>query len=98
MPIDTITIPVFEAVLGGWFIEDLAPDDYNLRVMLYSYDTLLTGDTVTVTTQSIFGTERAWKADLDGYPTIIPTYGDFDNDGINEILVGTSSNIMACSP
>jgi len=96
--IDTFSVPVFRGILGGWFVEDLDEGNYDIRLMVYSYDTLLAADTVSVTVQSIFSTDRAWKAEVDGYPTIIPTYCDFDNDGINEILVGTSSSIMAFNP
>jgi len=96
--IDTFSVPVHDGTLGGWFLEDLGQGDYILRLSVYSYDSLLTADSVNIMVQSIFTTDRAWKAELDGYPTIIPNYGDFDNDGINEILIGTSSGVHAFAP
>lgn len=92
--IDTFTVPVFDDVLGGWFLESVPTGNYDLRLSVYSYGDLLAADTVAVMVQSIFETDRAWKADLVAYPTIVSTYCDFDNDGANEILTGTSSEIM----
>ncbi|MEW5922827.1 MAG: S8 family serine peptidase [Candidatus Zixiibacteriota bacterium] len=96
--IDTFTVPVFDDILGGWFLEGIPTGNYDLRLSLYSYGDLLSADTVTVTVQSIFETDRAWKANLAAYPTIVTTYCDFDNDGSNEILTGTSSEIMVFNP
>ncbi len=87
------TIPAFKETIAGWYLENIIPGAYNLRLSLYNSDILLVADTITVNIQSIFETEHAWRVPLGGYPTIIPNYGDFDNDGANEIIVGTSTGI-----
>ena len=93
---DTITqlsTPIYQSSFAGWIIEDIPAGDYTLRLSVYSR----TGDSVVhsipVCVKSIFTTDRAWKIDLAADPTIIPNYGDFDNDGNNEIVVGASSGV-----
>ena len=96
--ISSLTVPIFNASVGGWFLEDIPAGDYDLRLRLFSYENLLAVDSIAVQMHSIFSTDRAWKTHFDGYPTIIPNYGDLDNDGINEIIVGTSSGILVFCP
>ncbi len=93
---DTIAIrttPVYQSSFAGWIIEDIPAGEYTLRLTMYTQ----TGDSVVysipVYVKSIFSTDRAWKANLDADPSIIPNYGDFDHDGNNEIVVGTSSGV-----
>lgn len=88
-----VSVPVFGDVVGGWYLEDIPQGDYHIRLSIFANDSIMASDTVTVHVQSIFSTEHAWRANLNGYPTIIPNYGDFDGDGVNEIIVGTSSGI-----
>lgn len=93
--ISDASIPVFDGVLAGWYLEDVTAGSYDIRLTVVSSDSTSVSDTITIDVQSIFSTEDAWKADLDGYPTVIPNYGDFDADGENEIIVGTSSGVTA---
>jgi len=90
-----ISVPIYNEVIEGWFLEEIPEGDYNLRLAMYSLGSIIAADTVTVHVQSIFATDQAWKTKVDGYPAIISTYCDYDNDGVNEILLGTSSGISA---
>jgi Subtilase family/FlgD Ig-like domain/FG-GAP-like repeat len=97
---DTITVqtvPAFGTTLAGWFVEDITAGDYTLRISVYSRAGLAASDSVLLHIESIFSTNRAWKAKLDGITTIVPNYGDFDADGTNEILVGYSDGIKVYS-
>ncbi|MCK4574636.1 MAG: S8 family serine peptidase, partial [candidate division Zixibacteria bacterium] len=87
------TVPIFDDVLGGWFLEEMSETDYSLRVTIYANGVPVMSDSISVTVQSIFSTEQAWRSHLNGYPGIISNYGDFDGDGYNEIIIGTSSGI-----
>jgi hypothetical protein len=93
-----VSVPVFGDEITGWYLEDIQEGRYNLRLSLYDKSGLVAQDTTAVNVQSIFSTENAWKTVMDGYPTIVPTYGDFDGDGQNEIIIGTSSGIKAFNP
>lgn len=93
---DTIairTVPLFNDFLARWFIDDLPPGDYTLKLTIYSRSGFAGAYELPVHIGSIFATERAWKVGLGQFPGIIPNYGDFDNDGVNEIVIGGSDGI-----
>lgn len=93
---DTIavrTVPLFDDFLARWFIDDLPAGDYDLKLTLYSRSGFAGYYQLPVHIGSIFATERAWKIGLGQFPGIIPNYGDFDDDGLNEVVVGGSDGI-----
>ena len=97
---DTImvqTVAAFGTTLAGWYVEGITAGDYTLRMSVYSRSGLVASDSILLHLESIFSTDRAWKAKLDGITTIIPNYGDIDADGANEILVGDSKGIKVFS-
>lgn len=96
--IASVSWPLYDEAIEGWFLEEIPESPYDLRLSLYSFDSLLKADTISVYIQSMFGTDQAWKAPVNGYPAIITTYCDHDNDGVNEILLGTSAGMMAFNP
>jgi subtilisin family serine protease len=93
-----VTTPIYQNAIDGWFLEDIVFPDNFLRLSLHLGDSVIAEDSIRVHVRSIFATEHAWKTNLHGYPTIIPNYGDIDGDGINEIIVGTSSGIEVFTP
>jgi len=96
--ISRVTIPVFDDVIGPWYTEELPEGAYFVRLLLYDGAGLLRADTIAVTVRSVFSTDQAWRIGYDGYPSIIPNYGDLDNDGVNEIIIGTSGGVRLFDP
>jgi len=92
-PIADGTVPVFDDKIAGWFLEGIPEGNYYVRLATYDDTGMVDADIVYLHVQSIFDTDQAWQSSIDGYPTIIPNYGDFDGDGINEIIVGHSAGI-----
>jgi len=91
--LDNGSTPAFNERLAGWFLEGLTEGDYFLKLTVMHIDESIDEDSIQVHVRSIFSTESAWKTEINGYPAIIPTYGDFDNDGQNEIVFAHSSDI-----
>jgi subtilisin family serine protease len=88
-----MSVPIYGEEIAGWFLDSLTQASYLLRLSVFSNSGLIASDIISVRVRSIFSTEHAWRASLEGYPTIIPNYGDLDDDGANEIIVGMSSGI-----
>ena len=91
--INSSSVPAFDNIIGEWSTGELAEGTYILRLTMLSNENSEIFHETEVHVQSLFSSENAWKIPLDGVPSIIPNYGDFDGDGINEIVVGTSSGI-----
>jgi hypothetical protein len=85
--------PAYGVYVTGWATGELTDEQYILRLTVsFTDDTFITEE-VTVNIQSLFENEHAWKSPISSQPSIIPNYGDFDNDGNNEIIVGTDEGI-----
>jgi len=91
--ISSSSVPAFDNVVGEWSTGELTEGIYILRLTMVSKNNGEIFNEIEVQVQSLFSSVDAWKVPLDGVPSIIPNYGDFDGDGINEIVVGTSSGI-----
>ncbi|MFH2034949.1 MAG: S8 family serine peptidase [Candidatus Zixiibacteriota bacterium] len=91
-------IPIFDEKAASWYLEDIPAGDYSLKLTVYSSDGPIAADSIMIHLQSIFDTESAWRVELGNYPVIIPNYGDFDNDGQNEIIIGTATGIKSYNP
>ena len=96
--IDESTVPVDNGKLAYWDVNSLADGWYTLSLSVYSDAGLEDSTAMPVYIQSIFSTENAWKLNFSDYVAIVPNYGDFDNDGSNEIVVGTESGIYFINP
>jgi len=91
--IATGTVPIYNDKIAGWFLEDIPVGDYYVQLAIYDDTGIISADAILLHTQSIFDTDQAWRSSVNGYPTIVPNYGDFDGDGVNEIIVGHSMGI-----
>ncbi len=89
----TSSIPVYEDELLFWNFPDYPDGQYNLRLSVYSGETLAAVETISLWLQSIWSTEHAWKVPIADTISEFPTYADIDNDGDNEIIIGTDHGI-----
>jgi subtilisin family serine protease len=92
------TIPVINDELGIWQSGNLSDGNYTLRLSVYSSGGLAASDTLSVYYRSYFSSEQAWRISFSPDITCFPNYGDFDNDGINEIVLGTREGILFYNP
>ncbi len=87
------SIPIFENDLADWNSISLLTGDYSLRVSVYSTTGLESADTVMVTIGSVFTPPDGWMTQLNGVLAPIANYADVNQDGIYEILMGTSTGM-----
>ncbi len=97
-PLAEITAPVFHDIMAAWYIKIDNGNLFSLRLTSFTTTGLEVADTVKVTVESILNTSDAWKVHLPGLPSAIANYGDYDGDGINEIVIGTDAGIVFISP
>ncbi len=93
-----IVTPTYSDILKSWYINIDDGNVFSVRLTLFTATGLELSDTVTVTVESILSTQDAWKVHLPGLPSAIASYGDYDGDGVNEIIVGTDAGIVFLSP
>jgi hypothetical protein len=86
-------IPVYEGILLDWCADSMDVGEYTLKLKLYSISGLVDTQIVPIYVESYFSGENAWQAYAGSRTTCSPNYGDFDNDGINEIIVGNSEGL-----
>jgi len=87
------TAPAFNTKLTSWSASNLPGGNYILRLSAYSSDGIVASNSLTLHLKSLFTPDNGWRIALDGDVTFVPTYGDIDGDGANEIIVGTSRGI-----
>jgi subtilisin family serine protease len=92
------TIPIVDDELAIWSTSELEDDVYNLRLLVWANSVLVLADTISVQVLSLFNNEDGWKVSFSEDITNVPNYGDFNNDGINEIVVGTDNGLRFFSP
>lgn len=94
-----ISMPVFEDELTIWNTSALSDGWYTLRLSVYSSSGQEEAfDSTLVYVQSPFSGENGWKLSFTDTVAVVPNYGDFDNDGVNEIVVGTNEGILFYNP
>lgn len=93
-----LSMPVKEALISDWIVEPIPEGEYTLRVAVYSTNGLESLHEIQIFVRSSFSSENAWKVNLNATAPIAANYGDFDNDGLDEIIVGTSSGIKVYNP
>ncbi|HEQ98076.1 MAG TPA: hypothetical protein ENO22_01900 [candidate division Zixibacteria bacterium] len=91
-------IPVKDDFLGEWKASALETANYHLRLSLYSDSGVVAQDTVEVYLEHILAQEGNWKIEVANQISTVLNYGDFDNDAVNEIVVGTASGIKFYTP
>jgi len=85
--------------LGNWNSGILNSGIYTLRLSVYSSAGLEASTAAKVTSLSPFAGENGWSVYIssDAMPQF-PNYGDFDNDGVIDIIVGSSNGIKFYTP
>jgi subtilisin family serine protease len=96
--IGQFNIPVYDGELAVWAISGLADGIYTIRLTLFSQEELIDTDSVSMIVQSPFSSENGWKFTFDAAIAYIPNYGDFDNDGAYEIVIGTETGVRFLNP
>ncbi|MEW5924400.1 MAG: S8 family serine peptidase, partial [Candidatus Zixiibacteriota bacterium] len=87
-------IPVIDgSELGIWSSADSSVGQYTLRLSVYSESGLKATETATVTLIDPFGGNNGWAVSISDETASLPNYGDFDNDGMTDIVVGTSTGL-----
>jgi subtilisin family serine protease len=85
--------PVENSLLCTFNSNNLIPGAYFIKLAVYSGSNLIGMDIKSIYISQPFSGENAWKISLDTIVSDVPTFGDFDGDGINEIALGTASGI-----
>jgi hypothetical protein len=95
----TSSIPTDNGKLAVWNGPSLPSGIYYLRLSVFSQLGLQEADTILFNSESIYSSGNAWRNSFNDNPvSIVPSYGDFNNDGINEIVVGTKQGLKFYSP
>ena len=92
------TRPVYEDLLYEWTTGTLADGHYALRLTMLTSDNQTLSDTVQLYVRSPFSDGYGWRVQLGAALGMIPNWGDFDNDGVNEIIVGTEDSLCFYNP
>ncbi|MBD3218369.1 MAG: S8 family serine peptidase [candidate division Zixibacteria bacterium] len=92
------TSPVSDDSLGVWDAAALSEGIYSLKLAVYSDSILQAEDSMNVYLESVLTSGGNWKHSFTSRTTIVPNYGDIDNDGQYEIVVGTESGIYFFNP
>jgi len=98
---DTIVvsgIPCPGGDMTTWRCGDVPEGWYTLRLSVYSTTGLEEQSTLAIVVKSLFSGDRGWSVHLDTTLGVHPTYGDFDDDGLNEIVVGAASGLYFFNP
>jgi hypothetical protein len=90
--------PACQSEIVTWVAGNLPMGEYVLRLSVFSNDDRVGSSVVKVFLNSPFAEPNGWRISLGSDASIIPNYGDFDNDGICEIVVGTSDGIRFFNP
>ncbi len=83
------SVPAVDNEICLWNTGALPDGWFTVRLTALSDTGPVAADTVHLYVLSLFSTANAWKVSFDRDINIIPNYGDFNNDGANEILIGT---------
>lgn len=94
IPVETATVPIVDGPLCVWNTGLLRDGWFEVHLVVDSEGEEIAADSQLVYVQSPFSSSRGWKAHVDGKISIVPNFGDFDRDGSNEIIFGTSDNLI----
>ncbi len=92
--LDTVTALAYREIIAEWNLSLLPSDGlHTLRLSVYS-DTGLVGESQVIVYHSNQLTgPGSWTASLMGGAGVTANYGDFDDDGLLEIVIGTDSGV-----
>jgi len=91
--LESISIPTVNGKLANLPGDIMEESEYTLRLYVYSTSALEAVTEVTFTVTTPFAEPYGWRIYIGSTPSAIPNWGDFDNDGVNEIVVGYDSGI-----
>jgi hypothetical protein len=90
--LDTLISPIYQGPLLDWNVSSLTEGNYVLRLTVHTSRGVIPYS-VNLYVRSPFSGRNGWRTHVGDTTTIVPNYGDFDGDGLNEIVVGTSEGI-----
>ncbi len=94
-----VDLPVVNGELIEWNTGGLDDGWYTLRLSVYSSGGSLSAtDSVAVYVRSPFSGDNGWQLSFSGEPSVVINYGDFDDDGANEIVIATSDTLRFANP
>ncbi|UCC44503.1 MAG: S8 family serine peptidase [Candidatus Zixiibacteriota bacterium] len=98
--IDTVTTPVYDDTLVVWYPRGLVGDEHTIRVTLYDRNSgVVASDETSIVWLTVFSGSTGWTLHLeDTLISVQPNYGDFDDDGSMEIVLGTSQGVKFYDP
>lgn len=96
--IDVSAVPGTGRELITWRCGDVPDGWYTLKLSVFSTSGLEAETSVPIYVKSLFTDPLGWRVHFDTTLTRVPTYGDFDDDGRNEIIVGTSTGLYFFNP
>lgn len=91
--ISTSTAMTFDGQLASWYCATLPDGAYSIRVSVYSGVELEAADTVAVFLVAPFAGDHGWSTDVGATLSPSANYCDIDQDGENELIVGTEAGI-----
>lgn len=89
----TSSRPIENDLLTAFNSTPLSPGNYVIKLSVYSGNSLAGIDLISVYIKDPFSGEDSWRIALDTLVSITASYGDFDGDGTNEIVVGTADGL-----
>ena len=90
--LDTLIMPVYQGLLLDWNVSALTEGNYVLRLTVHMSRGVIPYS-VNLYVRLPFSEPNGWRTHVGDVTTIVPNYGDFNGDGRNEIVVGTSEGI-----
>jgi len=87
------SVPIKNGFASDWIVEDLPEGIYNLRLSVYTNGTIVSQREIQVFVRSTFSSDYAWKNHINSPVSVVSNYGDFDNDGACEIIIGSTTGI-----
>jgi subtilisin family serine protease len=93
-PLASSSLPVNNGALVCWDGSARPAGTYNLRLSVYSNSRLEKYEIVSFYSELLFSSEHAWIHSFNkDLVSTIPSYYDYDIDGIDEIVVGTNHGL-----
>lgn len=93
---DTIaikTVPVSDDTLAWFNTVDIEEASYTIRLSVFSNTGLEKEQSVAVVIQFPFSADQRWHSALNAKPGFVVNYLDFDNDGLQELVIGTETGL-----
>jgi len=90
----TTGVPAYGSDIFGWQVSTIPDGRYWIKASVYSEAGLEAVDSLRVYIRSTFAPPHGWSVPLTAAPGFSSNYGDFDNDGQTELVIGTSEGVV----